>query len=217
MLLVRFAGAAGPASEVTRTKAEARERAAMFAAMARQGDPLRDLVPKYSERPGAAEDGGIVRLRPAAPAPFGDAVAAAALALPVGGVSEPLETPEGYLVLERLRDPADAPDQVAARHILIPYVGSENAVPGATRGQAEARAHAEQIAREAQAPDADFKALAAKYTEEPGGKERGGDLGTFRRGQMVPAFEQVAFKLEIGQVSGVVASPFGFHVIQRYE
>jgi peptidyl-prolyl cis-trans isomerase NIMA-interacting 1 len=215
VLLVSFSGAAGAGSEATRTKDEARQRASTFAAMARQGDKLSELVPRYSDRVGAAEDRGLFQLHPASPAPFGDEVVAAALALPVGGISEPVETPQGYLVLERLRDPDAVPEQIAARHILIIYAGSPNPVPGATRSEAEARVLADQIAAEAQQVGADFGVLAAKYTEEPGGKERGGSLGMFGRGQMVPAFEQVAFKLKVGQVSGVVPSPFGFHVIQR--
>ena len=51
-------------------------------------------------------------------------------------------------------------------------------------------------------------------SNEPSG-QRGGELGVFGRGQMVPAFDQVAFGLAVGQISDVVETPFGFHVIQR--
>lgn len=217
VLLVGYKDAAGTGTGPERTKAEALDRAQMLARMARQGDKLSGLVHSYSDRAGAAEDQGVVKLRPADPAPFNSAVADAALALPTGGISQPIEVPDGYLVLERLRDPEVGPERIAARHILITYATSAKPVPGATHTEAEARALAERVAEEARKPDADFEALAAQYTEEPGGKERGGDLGTFGRGQMVPAFEQVAFKLAVGQTSGVVQSPFGFHVIHRYQ
>jgi parvulin-like peptidyl-prolyl isomerase len=216
-LLVSYKAITGPGSGPERTKTEALERANMLANMARQGDKLSELVRTYSDRAGATEDQGVTKLRPVAPEPFNEAVATAALALPTGGISQPIETAQGFVVLERLRDPVVGPERIAARHILITYVGSTKSVPGATHTEAEARALAEQIVQEAQQPDADFSALARKYTEEPGGKERGGDLGKFGRGQMVPAFEQVAFKLTIGEISTVVQSPFGFHVIQRYE
>jgi parvulin-like peptidyl-prolyl isomerase len=217
VLLVGYKDAAGPGTGPERTKAEALERAQMLARMARQGDKLSELVRTYSDRAGATEDQGVAKLRPASPAPFSSAVIDAALALPIGGISQPLEAPDGFLVIERLRDPDAGPDRIAARHILITYTTSAKPVPGATHTEAEARALAEKIAQEAQQPGADFSALAAEYTEEPGGKERGGDLGSFGRGQMVPAFEQVAFKLTVGQTSGVVQSPFGFHVIHRYQ
>ena len=217
VLLVGYKDAGGPGRGPERSKDEALQRASGLAMMARQGDKLSELVHTYSDRAGATEDQGVAKLRPAEPAPFNAAVVTAALALRVGGISEPVETPDGYIVLERLRDPDVGPERIGARHVLITYTTSAKSVPGAIHTEVEARALAQQVVEEAQQPGADFGALATKYTEEPGGKERGGDLGKFGRGQMVPAFEQVAFKLSVGQISGIVESPFGFHVIQRYE
>jgi parvulin-like peptidyl-prolyl isomerase len=63
----------------------------------------------------------------------------------------------------------------------------------------------------------DFSKVVASYTDEPGGAERGGDLNKFGRGRMVPAFEEAAFALKLNEISGIVETPFGFHVIKRTE
>lgn len=216
VLVVAYQGAEGASPQVTRSKDEALERARMLARMAKSGDRLAELVRKYSDRPGASEDLGLFRLRPAQPGAFGKQVAQAAAALEPGTISDPIETPQGYFVIERRKDPPSGPTRISARHILISYKGAEHAIPGVTRSESEARALAEQIAQRAKEPGADWKAL-AQHTDEPGSKETGGDLGPFARGQMVPAFERAAFGLAVGQVSDVVPTPFGFHVIQRYE
>ena len=61
-----------------------------------------------------------------------------------------------------------------------------------------------------------FSAIAKDVSLCPS-KKRGGDLGTFGRGQMVKKFEQVAFTLEKGQISGIVKTQFGYHIIKRLE
>jgi parvulin-like peptidyl-prolyl isomerase len=61
---------------------------------------------------------------------------------------------------------------------------------------------------------ADFAGLARQHSDCPSGR-RGGDLGSFGRGQMVGAFETAAFGLEVGATSGVVETPFGYHLIRR--
>lgn len=100
--------------------------------------------------------------------------------------------------------------QVRARHILLKVPA--DAAPAV---RDSVRRRIEQIATQA-AGGADFAALARQYSEDSS-KDQGGDLGFFGRGQMVPTFEQAAFALQPGQVSKVVESPFGYHVIKVEE
>ena len=110
--------------------------------------------------------------------------------------------------------PADE-EQVAASHILIQYQGSKRSK--ATRTKEEAKALAEKIRTEAASPGADFPALAAKYSEEPNADSRKGNLGRFSRSRMVKPFADAAFSMKVGEVSQIVETEFGFHVIKRTE
>jgi peptidyl-prolyl cis-trans isomerase C len=97
------------------------------------------------------------------------------------------------------RDVIDAPreEQVSARHILVPT-------------EAEARA----IAIEARRPGVDFADLARRRSTGPGARE-GGDLGFFRRGDMIPEFAEAAFALQPGQITEApIRTQFGWHVIR---
>jgi peptidyl-prolyl cis-trans isomerase C len=121
--------------------------------------------------------------------------------------------------LEQLWNTEGPGVEVKARHILLMPAGAANAqagtpAPEPTPAQRqELRQRAEAIRARAAAGE-DFAALAAQTTEEPGGKERGGDLGWFGRGRMVAQFEEAALKLQPGQISPVVETPFGYHVIK---
>jgi foldase protein PrsA len=90
----------------------------------------------------------------------------------------------------------DKPEEVQARHILVPDLATANKV------EAQLKA------------GKNFADLAKQYSTDPGSKDKGGDLGWFRRGQMVPAFDKVAFTLPVGAISQPVKSPFGYHIIQ---
>jgi peptidyl-prolyl cis-trans isomerase SurA len=77
----------------------------------------------------------------------------------------------------------------------------------------EARDRAREVLEELRG-GADFEVLARRFSDDPGSREQGGDLGWFRRGQMVPEFEDAAFALRRGQVSPIVETDFGFHIIR---
>jgi len=105
-----------------------------------------------------------------------------------------------------------APKEIAASHILIGYKGAERSE--ATRTKAEAKARADEVLKKATAEGADFAALAKEYSDGPS-KTKGGDLGTFDRNTMAKPFTEAAFKLKVGEISGLVETKFGFHIIKR--
>ena len=110
--------------------------------------------------------------------------------------------------------PTVAPDAVAAQHVLVAYKGAEKAPKGVTRSKAEAKARAEEVAAKAKS-GSDFSALVAEYSDDPAAKERQGSVGKFTRDKMAKPFSDAAFALAVGQSSGAVETPFGFHVIKR--
>jgi hypothetical protein len=103
------------------------------------------------------------------------------------------------------------PGTVRASHILFAYQGS--GVPGVTRGKEEALKLAEEILARAKKGE-DFAELANAYSDDGDG-EGGGDLGFFGRGRMVKPFEDAAFGLKPGKVSGIVETQYGYHIIMR--
>jgi peptidyl-prolyl cis-trans isomerase D len=103
-------------------------------------------------------------------------------------------------------------EQRQASHILI----AANKDASAADKQA-AKAKAENLLAQVRKNPADFARLAKEHSQDPGSAERGGDLGFFGKGMMVKPFEDAAYNLKQGEVSDVVQSDFGYHIIQVTE
>ena len=93
----------------------------------------------------------------------------------------------------------DQPAQARARHILVPDMKTAQKVEADLKS------------------GKDFAAEAKQYSVDPGSRDKGGELGWFRKGQMVPAFEKYAFTAPLNQISPPIKSPFGYHIIQVEE
>lgn len=108
-------------------------------------------------------------------------------------------------------EPADR--RYAASHVLVQWRGAVGAAPGVTRDEAAARALAEDVRQRAVAGE-DFAALAQANSDSPTGR-RGGRLGVYLTGTMVPDFERAVASVAVGEIAPVTRTPFGFHVIRR--
>ena len=108
------------------------------------------------------------------------------------------------------------PDEVAASHILISYKGADRADSKIKRTKQAAKKEANRIRGLLVNKGKDFAEMAKKHSDGPSGP-KGGDLGKFKFEVMAKPFSEAAFALEVGEVSEVVETGFGFHVIQRTE
>ncbi len=111
---------------------------------------------------------------------------------------------------ESNKDEYRVPERVHARHILLKTTGKpKEELP-------KIKAHAEELLKQIKG-GADFADLAKKNSEDPGSGAKGGDLGWIVRGQTVPAFETAAFSLKPNELSGIITTEYGFHILQVLE
>ena len=102
------------------------------------------------------------------------------------------------------------PKRVKVRHILIKAEAQDKQDK---EGSAKAKQKAESIREEA-AKGKGFAQLAKQYSEDPGTKDRGGEIGFLSKGMVVPEFEQAAFSMKVGEISSVIQTPYGFHILK---
>jgi parvulin-like peptidyl-prolyl isomerase len=208
-ILIQFVGGTRAKETVTRTKEEALQLATDIAKQTRiKGADFAALAKEYSDGPSGPRGGNLGVFSPGKMVkPFSDATAK----LKIGEVSSPVESQFGYHVILRKA----LPRKISARHILVQYKGSTRAGEEITRTKEEAKARLKECITKVESGEK-FETLAAEYSDGPSGP-RGGDLGEFGEGAMHPAFNDAAFALKKGAVSGIVETPFGFHIITRYE
>lgn len=101
---------------------------------------------------------------------------------------------------DKNKDTLGTPEQIHARHILV-----------------KDEAKAKELTEKLKANPNDFEKLAKENSEDPGSKDKGGDLGTFGKGAMVAEFETAAFAAKTNEIVGPVKSEFGYHIIQVLE
>lgn len=115
----------------------------------------------------------------------------------------------------RERKPGE-PAKVGVRHVLVKFKGAKNAADTITRSREEACLRAME-ARDKMVAGADWDAIVAEYSDEPGAAERRGLVGVVERSELAPPFADAAFELSVQQMSDVVETDRGFHLILRTE
>lgn len=181
------------------------ERCAFLAdslkAVAAAGADFADLAARFSAQPGD----GYLGFLSAGTVPY--SFERAAFDTPAGGCTVAV-TPYGYHVI-KVHSRRPDPGNVKVRHLLRLTRGLDEEQAAAVKAQIDS------LYAVAVASPADFAALAGAYTDDPSGKNSGGDLDWFGSGRMVPAFEQASFALADGQISEPVLTPYGYHIILR--
>jgi len=109
----------------------------------------------------------------------------------------------------------EQPESVRAAHVLLMTTDPATHAELSADQKSAKKKTAEEVLKKARAGE-DFAKLAKDYSEDPGSKDKGGEY-TFPRGQMVPEFEAAAFSLNTNQVSDIVTTQFGYHIIKLYE
>jgi hypothetical protein len=148
---------------------------------------------------------GFLAAKPKTAAPETTSVAVAPATPPV--------TPRPSASMQRPA-PQKRTGEFGAKHLLVQYKGSMRAGPQVSRTKDEAKARAEEALKKLKG-GGDWKAIVAEYSDEPGAGQREGELGEFNKGMMHPDFQAGVEATKVGELSGLVESPFGYHVLKR--
>ncbi|MCP4676002.1 MAG: hypothetical protein GY854_10950 [Deltaproteobacteria bacterium] len=192
--------------EIKRTKEEALARANEALEKLKAGADFVEMVKEYSDDP-KKENGGNLGVFPSRM--MAPVFSKATMALEIGQISEPVETQFGYHIIKRQKV-----EEILTKHILVMHNESKKKPPAIKRTKEEAKKLIDEIAEKLKKPDADFGALAKEFSDCPS-KKRGGQLPKFAKGKMAPKFEVAALALKENEISGVVETIFGYHIIQR--
>ncbi|MGK5091623.1 peptidylprolyl isomerase [Deltaproteobacteria bacterium TL4] len=204
MLVIGYKGVRIPKSNIYYEKAGALEVAKKLVTLARtEGVDFMNLVKEYSDLPDKPQIPVLRKSDDKLP-PFLQGT----FVLKQGQISDPVDSHIGYLIFKRT-----TLELAKASHILVAYKGAMRSQQ--SRSKAEAKQRAEEVLKNALAGK-DFAELAKQYSDGPSAKS-GGELGSFARGQMVPAFENAVFQMKAGVNPSLIETPFGYHIIKREE
>ncbi len=211
VIVVAWQGADHADPAITRDKAAAKARTDQLLARVRGGEAFETVAAADSDAPSSKVRGGVMGTFAKDEWPeLHTAIRDTIFALKVHELAaQPVEAPYGYVIARRC-----PVEKAHGAHILIRYTGAKRAPEEMKRTVEEARAIANEVHQKVVAPGADFAALAKTYSED-GSAEQGGDIGSPGRGRLAVPFEQTLFSLQVGAVSGVVESEYGFHIIRR--
>ncbi|MHB8079124.1 MAG: peptidylprolyl isomerase [Candidatus Krumholzibacteriia bacterium] len=208
-ILIKYRGCLGAGPGVTRTRDEAEDLARRLAFLATEpGGDFAELARRWSDDPAAARTGGYLGVVAHGDLDIG--FETILFGLRPGEVGDVLETDNGWHVIKRL-----PVRRVHAHHILIAWRGAELATSAVTRTQAQAQALAAEVRLQAVAPRADLCRLARRFSDDAGNATECGDLGVLSPGSLPPPLDEALFRLRPGQVSDVLESPYGFHILWR--
>ncbi len=115
----------------------------------------------------------------------------------------------------RERKPSE-PDRIGVKHVLVKYAGAKSAPATVTRTREQACLRAEEALTKLK-EGVSFAEVVALYSDESGAATREGSIGAIERTDVAPAFADAAFELKIREISEVVETAFGFHLILRVE
>ncbi len=210
IVVVAYKGAEHAADTITRDKAAASARAQELQTQAMTSSDFAALAKESSDAPSSAPRGGVMGTYkkdewPELYASIKDPL----FALKVNETAaQVVEAPFGFVVVHRCKV-----EKVHGRHVLIRFKGAKKAGPEIKRSADQAKKLAVEVQQKL-SQGGDFAAIVKKYSEDAS-KARGGDIGEVGRGLLAPAFEDALFALKVGELSTVVETEFGFHVIQR--
>ncbi len=211
-LLVAWNGARGAKPKVARTKEEALKRAQeLRAKMVANPDGIDALIKAESDGFRAAAGGELgIWMAGRGQHP---AIDQSVRDLELNAISEPVETQYGYHLIQRI-EPVEPP-QFAGSHILIAYKDARRANPELTRTKEEAEKRAKEVLAKVKKNPEKFADLAKEFSDDPTAKAQGGSLGVWTKGRMIPEFDQAVEGMKVGEISGIVETAFGYHIIRR--
>ncbi len=208
-ILIQYRGCLGAGPGVTRTRDEAEDLALRAAGLASEpGGDFTELALRWSDDPAAARTGGYLGIIEHGQMDLG--FEAVLFRLRPGEACGVVETVYGWHVIKRL-----PVVRIHAHHILIAWRGADLATSAVTRTKEQALALAAEVRLQAIAPRADLCRLARRFSDDAGNATGCGDLGVLAPGDLPQPLDEALFRLRPGQVSEMLESPYGFHILWR--